>query len=57
MIYTSISYSDPSTRVAGIQSGEYDIAHEVPYDSVDQLESDQNIENQFLPGAGTLIAF
>mgnify|MGYP001209311603 FL=1 len=48
---------DPSTRVAGIQSGEYDIAHEVPYDSVDQLESDQNIENQFLPGAGTLIAF
>lgn len=48
---------DSSTRVAGIQSGEYDIAHEVPYDSVEQLENDANIENQILPGAGTLIMF
>lgn len=48
---------DSSTRVAGIQSGEYDIAHEVPYDSVEQLENDENIENQILPGAGTLIMF
>lgn len=48
---------DPSTRVAGIQSGQYDIAHEVPYDSVAQLDADANIENQILPGAGTLIAF
>lgn len=48
---------DSSTRVAGIQSGEYDIAHEVPYDSVDQLDADENIENQILPGAGTLIMF
>lgn len=48
---------DSSTRVAGIQSGEYDIAHEVPYDSVEQLENDGNIENQILPGAGTLIVF
>lgn len=49
--------TDSSTRVAGIQSGEYDIAHEIPYDSVDQLDADGNIENQILPGAGTLIAF
>lgn len=48
---------DSSTRVAGIQSGEYDIAHEVPYDSVEQLDNDENIENQILPGAGTLIMF
>src|SRR5690625_4574311 len=49
--------TDPSTRVAGIQSGEYDIAHEVPYDNVEQLESDENIDNQILPGAGSLILF
>src|SRR5699024_321721 len=28
-----------------------------PYDNVDQLDADENIENQVLPGAGTLIAF
>src|SRR5699024_4812762 len=49
--------TDPSTRVAGIQSGEYDIAHEVPYDNVAQLDADPNIENQILPGAGSLILF
>lgn len=49
--------TDSSTRVAGIQSGEFDIAHEVPYDSADQLESDGNVENQIIPGAGTLITF
>src|SRR5699024_7165549 len=48
---------DSSTRVAGIQSGEYDIAQEVPYDSADKLEADENIENQIIPGAGTLIMF
>lgn len=49
--------TDPSTRVAGLQSGEYDIAHEVPYDNADQLEADDNVENQIIPGAGTLIMF
>src|SRR5699024_445581 len=49
--------TDSSTRVAGTQSGQFDIAHEVPYDSADQLESDANIENQIIPGAGTLIMF
>src|SRR5699024_9045380 len=49
--------TDSSTRVAGIQSGQFDIAHEVPYDSAEQLESDGNIENQIIPGAGTLIMF
>lgn len=49
--------TDSSTRVAGIQSGQFDIAHEVPYDSAEQLEADPNIENQIIPGAGTLIMF
>lgn len=55
-IYFNI-VTDSSTRVAGVQSGEYDIAQEVPYDSAEQLESDKNIENQIIPGAGTLITF
>lgn len=49
--------TDSSTRVAGIVSGEYDIAHEIPYDNADQLENDPNVENQIIPGAGTLIMF
>lgn len=49
--------TDPSTRVAGLQSGQYDIAQEVPYDNADQLENDENIINNIIPGAGTLIMF
>lgn len=49
--------TDPSTRVAGLQSGEYDIAQEVPYDNADQLEHDEDIENNIIPGAGTLVMF
>lgn len=44
--------SDPSTRVAGIQTGQYDIAP-VPFDNVEQLESDPNIEN-YLYNSGFL---
>lgn len=35
---------DSSTRVAGIQTGEYDIAIDVNYDSVDQLKSNPDVE-------------
>lgn len=38
--------TDPSTRVAGLQSGEYDIANFIPQDSAAQLAADPNIENQ-----------
>lgn len=36
--------TDPSTRVAGMLSGEYDIVTTIPFDSVEQLESDANVE-------------
>lgn len=49
--------TDPSTRVAGIQSGEYDIAIEIPYDNAEQLKSDPSLEVRSIPGAGTLLMF
>ncbi|WP_313428649.1 ABC transporter substrate-binding protein [Siminovitchia terrae] len=36
--------ADSSTRLAGIQSGEYDVAHSIPYDSTDQLKSNPNVK-------------
>lgn len=37
---------DDSTRVAGIQSGEYDAAMNIPLDNVQQLEDDPNVDVQ-----------
>ncbi|MED4750559.1 ABC transporter substrate-binding protein [Brevibacillus choshinensis] len=34
---------DAATRVAGLQSGEYDFADELPFDNYDQLKSDPNL--------------
>src|SRR5699024_7255497 len=41
--------TDPSTQISGLESGEYDIAFGVPFDSYEQLESAPNInvENAF----------
>lgn len=36
--------SDPSTRSLGLQSGQYDIATEVPYDGLEQITSDPNLQ-------------
>ncbi len=35
---------DASTRTAGIQTGEYDVALNIPYDNVSVIESDANLE-------------
>lgn len=43
-IYFHIA-SDASTRLAGLQSGEYDFVFGVPYDSYEQLESDPNLKS------------
>ena len=40
---------DSSTRVAGIQTGEYDIALDVNYDSVDQLNANADVETSIPP--------
>lgn len=35
---------DSATRVAGIQSGEYDFADEIPYDNYEMIKEDSNLE-------------
>lgn len=45
--YDTITYqivTDPSTRVSGLQSGEYDAANALPLDNVEMLEGDGSLE-------------
>lgn len=35
--------NDPSTRMSGLQTGEYDAANALPPDNIDMLEGDENI--------------
>lgn len=48
--------SDHSTRIAGIQTGEYDLANSIPIENYEQLQSANNIEVQDFKG-GTLTLF
>lgn len=48
---------DSSTQVAGIQAGEYDIAHEIPLDNATLLEEDENLQNIAYPVASMLVHF
>ncbi|KAB2336110.1 ABC transporter substrate-binding protein [Cytobacillus depressus] len=48
---------DSSTRVAGILSGEYDAAMELPIDSVDQLKGNKDIELKSVPRELLLLYF
>lgn len=48
---------DTSTQVAGIRSGEYDIAFGVPYDVGDQMQNEANLENTSFPNAYMAIHF
>lgn len=42
--------SDPSTRIAGILTEEYDVIHSVPYDDIEQLDNEENVETNVYPG-------
>lgn len=48
---------DTSTQVAGIRSGEYDIAFGVPYDVGEQMESEAHLENTSFPNAYMAVHF
>ncbi|WP_368653790.1 ABC transporter substrate-binding protein [Ornithinibacillus sp. 4-3] len=48
---------DTSTRLAGLQTGEYDFAYGVSYDSYDQLQEDPNLEPILAPSANAVIVF
>lgn len=38
--------TDASTRLAGIQTGEYDVANAIPFDNAEQLEANEDVKNQ-----------
>lgn len=46
--------TDPSTRLAGIQTGEYDVADTMPYDNYEQLKNTPNVETYISFDEGTL---
>lgn len=46
--------TDPSTRMAGVQTGQYDIATYMPYDNYEQLKSDKNLKTYVSFDGGTL---
>ncbi|MBD8006325.1 ABC transporter substrate-binding protein [Bacillus norwichensis] len=48
---------DTSTRTAGIQTGEYDVALQIPYDNVPAIESDANIEAITHPEGFSTVVF
>ncbi|MEH7342377.1 ABC transporter substrate-binding protein [Bacillus sp. JJ1532] len=48
---------DPSTRIAGVMSGEYDISLNIPSNSVGQLENDPNINIHVEPSGNLELYF
>lgn len=48
---------DTSTRVAGLQTGEYDFAYGISYDNYDQFVDDPNFEVILTPSANEIIGF
>src|SRR5699024_7606708 len=48
---------DTSTRLAGLQTGEYDFIYSVPFDNYDQLESDPNLETILTPSSNHIFVF
>lgn len=48
--------TDHATRIAGVKTGQYDIAVSIPLENYDELASDNQVELHAFPG-GTLTAF
>lgn len=46
--------TDSSTRMAGVQTGEYDVALNMPFDNYDQLKNTPNLKNYATFDTGTL---
>lgn len=49
--------TDSSTRTSGIQTGEYDVALQIPYDNYDMIENDANTENVLHPEGFSTVIF
>lgn len=48
--------TDHATRIAGVKTGQYDVADSIPIENYDELAADSNVELQVFPG-GALTAF
>lgn len=49
--------TDSSTRIAGMQTGDYDIATTIPFDSYDQIDADPNLDTYIASSGFNLIVF
>lgn len=49
--------TDASTRIAGITSGEYDVAYNIPYDNYEKLDADPNINTLVALGSPNFLIF
>lgn len=49
--------SDTSTRVAGLQTGEYDFGYDIPFDMYDQLSNDSDLNTFIASPANAVIKF
>jgi peptide/nickel transport system substrate-binding protein len=58
-VYENLYYhfvSDPSTRLAGLQTGEYDAANALPFDNIAQLQADPNLKTEIgLEGTNVVV--
>lgn len=49
--------TDSSTRIAGVKSGEYDIATTIPFNNYDQIESDDQVNAYMEPSGFNIVVF
>lgn len=49
--------TDPSTRLAGLQTGEYDIAYQMPYDYYEQLKDDSGLKPYTEAGGSQVLIY
>jgi peptide/nickel transport system substrate-binding protein len=58
-VYENLYYhfvADPSTRLAGLQTGEYDAANALPFDNIAQLRADPNLKTDIsLEGTNVVV--
>lgn len=49
--------NDPSTRVVGLQTGEYDFAYMLPYDNYEQIQADENLDTYLMPSGSMILQY
>src|SRR5699024_6107279 len=49
--------SDSTTRIAGLQTGEYDFVFRVPFDNYDQINDDPNLDTLLHPSSNGFLGF